>query len=148
MFKHWFGRPSRQNRQVPQGRDGETATRSPTDRPLDARPDLGDVAGDLMAEDHRLLQPDRAETAMVIVVQIRAADAADGERHADFAGSGRSRFRRFDPEVFGVVNDDGAHGASFFFDIRRCEPSGGLCFSSRDRIAASFERRPRRPSAG
>jgi hypothetical protein len=65
----------------PQGRLGLTATLSP-------HADAGDIlrhgrhdTGDLVAEDHRFLDADRAEPAMLEVVQIRAANAARG--HAD-----------------------------------------------------------------
>jgi predicted secreted protein len=58
-------RPARVHRDPHAGLDGR-------DLGADAR----HHAGDLVTEDHRLLQPHRAEAAVVIVVQVGAADAA------------------------------------------------------------------------
>ena len=49
-------------------------------------PDRLDRARDLVAENHRLANPHRAEAAMVEVVQIGAADAAGFDGHLDLAG--------------------------------------------------------------
>jgi hypothetical protein len=49
-------------------------------------------AGNLMAEDHRLAQADSAEATMVIVVKVRAADAAGLDRYLDLCGAWRALF--------------------------------------------------------
>ena len=47
------------------------------------RADRFDDAGDFVAENHRFLQPHGAEAAVVVIVEIRAADAAESDAHAD-----------------------------------------------------------------
>src|SRR5882757_8298184 len=71
-----------------------------------------DHARYLVSERHRLLDPDRAKTAMVIIVQIRTADAAGGDFDADFACARRRVGKAVDPQVFWGVDDDGLHGCS------------------------------------
>ncbi len=72
--------------------------------------DRGDDACDLVAERHRLLDPHRAEAAMVIIMQIGAADAAGCDLDADLT-AGRCRIGIIvDPQILRSVNDDGAHG--------------------------------------
>ena len=69
----------------------------------------GDFTRHLVAEHHRLPKPHGAETAVVIVMQVRAADAAalDGDRH--LAGSRCFFPMIFDAEVQGLMYDDGFH---------------------------------------
>ena len=43
---------------------------------------------DLVAEDHRLPDPHRAEAALVVIMQVRTADPAGGNADADFALAG------------------------------------------------------------
>ena len=62
-----------------------------------------------MAKDHRLPQPHEAETAMVEVMQVRAADAPGLDPDGDLAGPGRFDRTLFDAEVAGRVDDDAAH---------------------------------------
>ena len=62
-----------------------------------------------MAEDHRLLEPYRTEAAVVVVMQVRSADAANGELDLDLAGAGLFRLALFDAQVLRGVNDDGFH---------------------------------------
>ena len=123
MFRHWLRSPSAQNRQWPQGRDGETATRSPTASPSTPAPELGDMAGDLVAEDHRLPQPHRAEAAVAVVVQVRTADAAGREPDADLAGTGRRDLAGLDAQVLGGMNDDRAHGWPHRTGVGRGRPA-------------------------
>jgi hypothetical protein len=87
-----------------------TATRSPALRPATSAADAGDGAGDLVAEDHRLLQPHSAEAAVEIVVQVRAADAAGLDPHLDIVRAERRQRHGFDPQVFRCVQHGGAHG--------------------------------------
>ena len=76
----------------------------------DLAADRLDPAGDLMAEDHRLAHADRAEAAMQIVVQVRAADAAGLDPHAHVARPELGRGRRLDAQVLLGMDDDGTHG--------------------------------------
>ncbi|MGX0995178.1 hypothetical protein AB7M38_002470 [Bradyrhizobium diazoefficiens] len=69
-----------------------------------------DHAGDLMAQRHRLLDAHDAEAAVMVVMQVRAADAAIGDLDADLARAGCRIGIAVDPQVFRGVNDDGAHG--------------------------------------
>ena len=62
-----------------------------------------------MAQHHRLAQPHRAEAAMLVVVQVGAADAAVADADADLARAGLERRMVLDAEVLRRVDDDGAH---------------------------------------
>ena len=66
-----------------------------------------------MAEHHRLFQTHRTETAVLVVVQIRAADSAPGNAHAKLAGRQRSSLGfGFYAKVFRGVADNGLHEGS------------------------------------
>src|SRR5271168_1135865 len=69
-----------------------------------------DDARDLMAEHHRLAQPHDSEAAVIVIMQVRAADAAGGNAHERlrFADLGRGPF--LDPQIPGGVSDNRAHG--------------------------------------
>ena len=71
-----------------------------------------DPAGDLMAQDQRFAHPDRAETAMQVVMQVRAADAAGLDADADVERTEIGRCRLFDAQILFGVDDDCAHGCS------------------------------------
>ena len=78
------------------------------------------MPGHLMPEDHRFAQADRAEPAMIVIMQIAAADATKGEIDLGFArarGSGRARFQ---PEIPGSVNDDCLHDGPLCGAVRVC----------------------------
>ena len=77
----------------------------------DAGADRVDRARDLVAQHHRLLQADAAEAAVLPVVQVGAADAADAHPHADLAGADRGSLDGFDPQVAGGVDDECVHGS-------------------------------------
>ena len=65
---------------------------------------------DLVAKDHRLLQPHGAEAAMLGVMQIRPADAARGQPQQHLTrlrGGGRGAI--LDPHILGGMDDDGFH---------------------------------------
>ena len=78
----------------------------------DAGADRIDGAGDLMAENHRFSEPDRSEARLMIVVQIRAADAAGTDRDTHLAVTGCCDRVAFDPEIIFVVEaaNPGFHG--------------------------------------
>ena len=64
-----------------------------------------------MAEDHRLADPDCPEAAVMVVVQIGAADAPRLDGHLDLSRPRRFRLAFLDAQVFGGMNDNGFHGA-------------------------------------
>ena len=68
--------------------------------------DGDDVAGDLVAKDHRLPEPDGAEAAVVVAVQVGAADATGLDRDLDLAGTGGLGRALLDAEVTGGMADD------------------------------------------
>ncbi|MNE34725.1 hypothetical protein D3C80_1284570 [compost metagenome] len=72
-------------------------------KPADASAQSRDMAGCLMTADDRLAHPHRAETAILIIMQIGAADAAcrHGEQH--FSGAGSHKLLRFDADVLNAV---------------------------------------------
>ena len=72
--------------------------------------DLVDGAGDLVPERHGLLQAHGAEAAMVVVVQVGAADAAGLDPDADIARAQRRHLDLLDAEVLRSMDDDAAHG--------------------------------------
>ena len=76
---------------------------------VDPLPHFGDVSGDFVTEDHRLLQANRSEAAVVVVVQVRTADAAGGQADPDLSGSGRPRFALLDAQIPCLMDDDGSH---------------------------------------
>lgn len=63
------------------------ATRSPTTRPETPFAQSFDGSGNLMAKYHRLAHPHRAEAAVIIVVQVAAADAAGFDCHLHLSGA-------------------------------------------------------------
>ena len=80
-------------------------------RPETPSPERADGARHLMAEDHRLAHADRAEAAVVVVVQIGAADAAGLDGDLDLSRPGSLRLALLDAQVLGGMNDNGFHGA-------------------------------------
>ena len=72
--------------------------------------DRRDDARDLMPQRHRLLDANDAEAAVMVIVQVGAADAAIGDLDADLARAGRRIRVAVDPQILRGVNDDGAHG--------------------------------------
>jgi hypothetical protein len=83
----------------------------------------GDHTGDFVTERHRLLDPDRAEPAVMIVVQVRTADAAGGDLDAHFAGTRRRIGKAVDPQVLWRMNDDGSHDLVLLFRLHRRQHS-------------------------
>jgi len=76
--------------------------------------DLDHRPGGLVAKDDRLSHPDRAEAAVLIVMQVRPADTARADRHQRLAGAGGGDGGGFDPDVgLGMkAADAGLHGVS------------------------------------
>jgi len=74
-----------------------------------AAADLLDDAGHLVAEHHRLLDAHGAEAAMLVVVQVRPADAAAAHAHAQLAGPDLGRGHVFDAQIAGGVDDESVH---------------------------------------
>ena len=85
-----------------------------TDRKAaDARANGLNRAGDLVAQHHRLFHPHGAEAAMLVVMLIRATDAAEAHPRLQLL---RSEYRRgdvFDTKIAGGVNDQGVHWGAF-----------------------------------
>ena len=69
-----------------------------------------DPSRDLMAENHRLAHPHRAEAAGVEIMQVRTANAAALDLDRDVVGSKRIHRHRVDPEVVRGVDHDRARG--------------------------------------
>ena len=112
MSRQWFCRPSWQKRQSAAG-PARADRHAVADREArDAGADFLDHAGDLVAEHHRLLDADGAEAAVLVVVQVRAADAAGAHAHAGLAGADGGRLDGFDAKVAGGVDDECVHGFS------------------------------------
>ncbi|MNU00566.1 hypothetical protein D3C72_2437260 [compost metagenome] len=63
-----------------------------------------------MAEDQRLAHADRAEAAMEIIVQVRAADSAGLDAHAHVARPELGRRRLLDAQILLGMDNDGPHG--------------------------------------
>ena len=87
MSRHWFASPLRQKPQAPQGRKGETATRSPGGKAGHALPKRYHMGRDLMPEDHRRIDHEGADPAMGVVMHIRPADADRVQLDAHIAGA-------------------------------------------------------------
>jgi hypothetical protein len=60
-------------------------------------------------QDHGLPDPDRPEAAILVVMQVRAADAARADAHLHIAGAQRRQVRVADPQVARTMDDRGLH---------------------------------------
>src|SRR3546814_5061792 len=69
--------------------------------------DLLDRSRDLVAEDHGLSQPHGAEAAVMIVVEIGAADAAGPDPDPHLARSGGGGVDSLDAQILRSVNEIG-----------------------------------------
>src|SRR5277367_5504854 len=72
-------------------------------------PDGRDDAGDLMAEHHRLAQPHDSEAAVIVIMQVRTADAAGADAHERLCVADLGRGPFLDPQILRGVSDDRAH---------------------------------------
>ena len=66
----------------------------------------------LMAQGHRLLDAHRAKTAMLVVMQVRAANAAKSHLHQQLLLSQTRRLNVLQPQIFGRMANQGTHGWS------------------------------------
>ena len=71
--------------------------------------DLDDLAGDFMAEDHRLAQANRAEAAMQVVMEVGTADAAGADADLDVLRADLGNLGLFDPQIARGMDDGGSH---------------------------------------
>lgn len=69
----------------------------------DTRAQNRDMAGCLVTADDRLAHPHRAETAILIIMQIGATDAACRHGQQHFAGAGGRNVLRFDADIFAGI---------------------------------------------
>ena len=76
---------------------------------IHGRTNLIDNAGDLVPEDHGLLEHDRADPPLLVVMQIRPANAASFDAHPHFVRPGNGRGYFVNAKIPGSMNDNGAH---------------------------------------
>ena len=79
-------------------------------QPGDAATESGYAARYLMTENHRLANTDGTEASMLVVVKIRAADAADLHCDLDLTGTHGVRLTVLDAQVALCMNYDRLHG--------------------------------------
>ena len=70
-----------------------------------------------MPEDHRLFQANRSEPAVVVVMEIGAADAPGRQPQPDLTRPRLALGDLFDADVLGRVDDNGFH-RGFLFTVR------------------------------
>ena len=75
--------------------------------------DLVDRAGDLVPKRHRLPQADGPEAAVVVIVQVGAANPSGLDPDTDITRPERRRLDLLDPKILRSMDDDAAHGLSF-----------------------------------
>ena len=77
---------------------------------FDSRDTLADLdhgSSHFVPEDHRFLEANRAESAMLVVMQIGSADAARGESYLDLTWTRTARGGHvFDSQIEWSMNDD------------------------------------------
>lgn len=71
------------------------------------------MADHLVAQHHGLAQGEVPHPALVVVVQVAAADPAEGDGDRDLTGAGTVVRPFLDPEITGSVDDTGVHECSF-----------------------------------
>jgi hypothetical protein len=64
---------------------------------------------DFVAKNHRLAEAHGSKPAVVEIVQVRAADAAEGDAHANVARAERRDSCLLDPQVLRRMGDHSAH---------------------------------------
>jgi hypothetical protein len=96
----------------------DTARAAGADGKVIADGEAGDVGRNffddtchLVAQHHGLLETDGAESAVLVVVQVRAADAAGAHAHADLSRPDRRRRNVFNAKVTGTMDDECVHSA-------------------------------------
>ena len=81
-----------------------------------------DHARDLVPQCNGLLDAHGAKAAVLVVMQVRAANAAIGHIHAQLVFAQSGQFGVFDAQVFGRMADNGFHG---LFPYKQCSKGGG-----------------------
>ena len=71
-----------------------------------------DGTGHLMAEDHRLPHAHRAEAAVIVIMQVGAADATRFDSNLDLPRAGLLGLPFLDPQILGRVDDNRFHSLS------------------------------------
>jgi hypothetical protein len=66
-------------------------------------------SGNLVPKDHRFLKPNRSKSAVIKVVQIGSANAADLDPDHDLSRPNLTDFLLLETQVFGGMNDECAH---------------------------------------
>ena len=84
------------------------------------------LASDLVARDQRFADADRAEAAVLVVVQVRAADAAVADAHLDVVQPERRDIGLPDSDIPGGMDDYGLHGR-LSVRFNSPAPAGGWC---------------------
>ena len=75
--------------------------------------DFHDGSRDLVTKDHRFLEPDRAESPVLVVMEIGPADSACRQGDLDLSSTRTGRScERFDPQVKWSMYNDCAHRTS------------------------------------
>ena len=78
-------------------------------KPGDTRTKLPDYTRHLMTQNHWLTQPDRPKPAMLIIMQIRAADAASLHLNRDLPHCWRAEGAFFNPQIFCSMDNNRFH---------------------------------------
>src|SRR5690606_4816477 len=89
----------------------------------DAITQRSDAAGELVVEDHGLPESDGAGAAMVVIMQIGAADAAALAADQHLARSRRRGRMVLDPQILRGVNDDRSHDVPLALTHPFAQPS-------------------------
>jgi hypothetical protein len=81
-----------------------------------------------MAEDHRFLEPDHAESTMAKIVQIRPADPTAANRDPDLSWTGLHRLALFDPKVLCLMDYKSFHSNTRVREDSQCRQDFGIAF--------------------
>jgi hypothetical protein len=70
-----------------------------------------------MAQDHGFSNANRAKSAMVVVVQVGAANAACFHFYAYLTGREGINLAFFNPQIFGFMDDNCSHASLFSYFV-------------------------------
>jgi hypothetical protein len=70
-----------------------------------------------MTKDHGFPNANRAKSAMVVVVQIRAANAARFHFDAHLTGGEGAYLAFFNPQIFGFMDNNCSHASLFSYFV-------------------------------
>ena len=79
-----------------------------------------------MSQGHGLFNADRAKTTMLVVMQIRAADATKSNFDANLITAQCRQLCRFDSQILGGVADDGAHEKALESEYLECSGDAAI----------------------